>query len=143
MIARITLNSPLFQSNQFKHFFKVTSSRRIFPLKSSRFIFNTCTRLRAIRKRLCRLIFSSHTLLNVSSFLFLQIIASPSLRGWYDASTESSNWMKNIRSAEECSTVNIQHIFINGQVSSRNFGLSCVEYSIIYFLRTDLVRSDM
>lgn len=47
-----------------------------------------------------------------------QIIASPSLRGWYDASSESSNWMKSIRSSDDKSSVNIQHIFINGQVSS-------------------------
>ena len=51
-------------------------------------------------------------------FSYFQIIASPSLRGWYDASTEASNWMKNIRSDDDNSSVNIQHIFINGQVSS-------------------------
>lgn len=55
--------------------------------------------------------------------MYLQIVASPSLKGWYDASSETSNWMKHIRSSDEKSDVNIQHIFINGQVSSHKFNL--------------------
>ncbi|XP_070493651.1 transcription factor hamlet-like isoform X3 [Chironomus tepperi] len=45
-----------------------------------------------------------------------EIVASPSLKGWYDASSETSNWMKHIRSSDEKNDVNIQHIFINGQI---------------------------
>jgi hypothetical protein len=68
--------------------------------------------------------------LNPRLSLSFQIIASPSLRGFYDASTESSNWMKNIRSTEDGSAkVNIQHIFINGQVSPR-----AVKYSSAAFI---------
>jgi hypothetical protein len=71
-------------------------------------------------KKLFFNLFKIYFILIIFFFIF-KIIASPSLKGWYDASTESTNWMKNIRSSDENKNVNMQHIFINGQVSPKNY----------------------
>lgn len=59
----------------------------------------------------------SHDIYIFSMFARTQIIAGPNLRGWFDATDEKSNWMKNISSTEDSKSVNVQQIFINGHVS--------------------------
>lgn len=48
---------------------------------------------------------------------FLQIcIAGSGVRGWLDASHETNNWLKYIRSTASPHAVNMRHVLIGGQV---------------------------
>jgi hypothetical protein len=50
-------------------------------------------------------------------FFCFQVIAGVNVRGWLDASSEPTNWMKNIRCTNSNSDVNVQHFLIAGHVS--------------------------
>lgn len=57
--------------------------------------------------------------IQISSSLTFQVIASTTVRGWLDASLESKNWIKNIRSTSINSDVNIQHFLVVGHVRKK------------------------
>lgn len=52
---------------------------------------------------------------------FFQVrTAGSGVRGWLDASHETNNWLKYVRSTSSPHTVNMRHVLIGGQVITVN-----------------------
>jgi len=50
-------------------------------------------------------------------YVFQIRIAGSGVRGWLDASHETNNWLKYIRSTASSHAVNMRHVLIGGQVN--------------------------